>query len=107
MGTSVPESMTAASPVAAKPEGNIGWAIKQLFNGQRICRSGWNGKNMFLFLVPGSQFEVDRPPLLGIYLPGTVIDYRPRIDLKGVDGSISTWNPTCNDVLATDWELAK
>ena len=52
----------------------IGWAVKQMWDGARVRRAGWNGKGMFLFLVPGSTFVVNRPPLLGIYPAGTVID---------------------------------
>lgn len=84
---------------------NFGDAVRLLKEGAKVARVGWNGKGMFLFLVPGSTFKVNRPPLLGIYPEGTEINYRPHIDLKGVDGSVSTWNPTCNDVLAEDWVL--
>lgn len=80
-------------------------ALVELKAGNKVCRSGWNGKGMFIFLVPGSTFKVNRPPLLGIYSEGTEINYRPHIDMKGVDGSISVWNPTCNDILAEDWEI--
>ena len=85
----------------------FGEAIEALKTGQKVARAGWNGKGMFLFLVPGSTFKVNRPPLMGIYPEGTEINYRPHVDLKGVDGSVSTWNPTCNDVLAEDWEIVK
>lgn len=82
---------------------NFGQAVEALKAGKRVARVGWNGKGMFLFLVPGSTFQVNRPPLLGIYPEGTTINYRPHIDLSGVDGAVSTWNPTCNDALAEDW----
>ena len=48
-------------------EMTFGLAIEALKKGHRVARKGWNGKNMFLFLVPGSTFKVSRPPLLGIY----------------------------------------
>ncbi|WP_417070843.1 DUF2829 domain-containing protein [Niveibacterium terrae] len=85
----------------------FGDAIHFLGQGKKVARAGWDGKGMFLFLVPGSTFKVNRPPLLGIYPEGTDINYRPHIDLKGIDGSISTWNPTCNDVLAEDWLIVE
>ena len=85
----------------------FGVAIEALKSGKKVARAGWNGKGMFLFLVPGSTFKANRPPLLGIYSEGTDINYRPHIDLKGVDGSISTWNPTCNDTLAEDWQIVE
>ncbi len=42
-------------------------ALILLKEGERVARSGWNGKNMFIFLVPGSTFKVSRAPLLGTY----------------------------------------
>jgi len=83
----------------------FGLAVEALKKGYKAARSGWNGKGMFIFLVPGSTFNVNRPPLLGIYPEGTEINYRPHIDMKGVDGSISTWNATSNDCLAEDWMI--
>jgi len=85
----------------------FGDAVHLLKLGHKVTRAGWNGKGIFLFLVLGSQFKVSRPPLLGIYPEGTEINYRPHIDMKTADGSVSTWNPTCNDVLAEDWMVVE
>lgn len=84
----------------------IGWAIKEMQNGAKVARAGWNSKGMFLFLVPGSTFQVNRAPLLGIYPEGTEINYQSHIDLKTADGQIVPWNASQSDLLATDWELA-
>ena len=85
----------------------IGWAVKQMHNGSRVRRSGWNGKNMFLFLVPGSTFTVNRPPLLGIYPEGTVISYHAHVDMKTATGDIVPWLCSQTDLLAMDWEIAE
>jgi len=58
---------------------------------------------MFLFLVPGSTFEVHRPPLLGIYPAGTQINYQPHIDIKTADGRIVPWVAAQSDLLGEDW----
>lgn len=84
----------------------IGWAVKQMHDGARVRRAGWNGKGMFLFLVPGSHFEVNRPPLLGMYPAGTPIDYQPHVDMKTTQGSVVPWLCSQSDLLATDWEIA-
>ena len=81
----------------------FGEALELLKAGKKVARAGWNGKGMFVFLVPGSNFKVNRPPLLGIYPEGAEINYRPHIDLKGADGSVSTWAPSGSDSLAEDW----
>ena len=72
--------------------------------GDKLARAGWNGKGMFVYLVPGSQFQVNRPPLLGIYPEGTTINYLPHIDIKTADGSCVPWLASQADLLADDWE---
>ena len=84
---------------------NFGDVLIALNNGYKVARTGWNGKGMFLFLVPGSTFKVNRAPLLGIYPEGTEINYCPHIDMRTADGSIVPWLASQTDVLATDWVL--
>ncbi len=83
----------------------FGLAIEALKLGKNVSRAGWNGRGMFVFLVAGSNFTVSRPPLLGIFEEGHPITYRPHIDIKNVDGSISTWVPSIGDCLAEDWAV--
>lgn len=88
-----------------QPVFNFGEALQFLRDGEKVARIGWNGKQMFLFLVPGSVFKVNRPPLLGIYPEGTEITYCPHIDMKTADGSIVPWLASQTDVLAEDWAV--
>lgn len=80
-------------------------ALEQLKAGHKLRRTGWNGKGMFVFLVNGSTFLVNRPPLLGIYPEGTVINYHAHIDMRTADGMIVPWLASQTDVLAEDWEI--
>lgn len=82
---------------------NFSEALALLKIGKRLARTGWNGQGMFLYLVDGSSFEVNRPPLLGIYPEGTTIDYRSHIDMKTADGSCVPWVASQTDILANDW----
>jgi len=84
---------------------NFGLAVEAMKKGFKVCRSGWNGKGMFLFLVPGSTFKVNRPPLLGIYDEGTEINYHAHIDMKTATGEIVPWLASQSDVLADDWKF--
>lgn len=84
---------------------NFGQAIELLKDGKRVTREGWNGKGMFLFLVPGSTFRVNRPPLLGIYPPDTEINYRSHIDMKTAQGDVVPWVCSQSDMLAEDWQV--
>jgi len=81
----------------------FGKAIEAIKEGKKVSRKNWNGKDMFVFLVPGSTFKVNRAPLLGIYPEGTEINYRPHIDMKCVDGQIVPWLASQSDMLEEDW----
>jgi len=82
-------------------------ALEALKSGYKVARQGWNGKGMFIFLVPGSTFEVNRAPLLGIYPVGTTISYHAHIDMKTADGMIVPWLCSQTDMLAEDWTLVE
>jgi len=84
---------------------NFGQALESLKLGSKVERIGWNGRGMFLFLVPGSTFTVNRPPLLGIYPEGTEVTYCPHIDMKTADGKVVPWLASQTDVLADDWVI--
>lgn len=86
---------------------NIGDAISAMKNGEKVARKGWNGKGMFLFLVPGSTFKVNRAPLLGIYPEGTEINYQSHIDMKTADNTVVPWLASQSDILAEDWEIVE
>lgn len=80
-------------------------ALKHIKAGMLVRREGWNGKGMFIFLVPGSTFKVNRAPLLGIFPEGTEINYHAHIDMKTSDGKIVPWLASQTDILANDWEI--
>lgn len=84
---------------------NFGAALGALKIGKKVQRIGWNGKGMFLFLVPGSEFTVNRAPLLGIYPEGTQVRYCPHIDMKTADDMVVPWLASQTDVLAEDWKV--
>ena len=78
-------------------------ALSLLKKNKKVARAGWNGKDMFIFLVPGSTFNVSCPPLMGIYPEGTEIQYHPHIDMKTAQGYVVPWLASQTDVLAEDW----
>ena len=82
---------------------NFGQALEKIKQGEKVAREGWNGKGMFIFLVPGSKFKVNRPPLLGIYPEGTEVEYHAHIDMKTAQGYVVPWLASQADLLAEDW----
>lgn len=86
---------------------NFSKALDEIKSGKRVQREGWNGKGMFLFLVAGSNFTVNREPLLSILGEGSVATYRPHIDMKDAEGKIVPWLASQTDLLADDWQIVK
>lgn len=82
----------------------FGEALEAVKSGKRCRRVGWNGKGMFIFLVPGSRFKVNREPLLSILGEGTEVDYHGHVDMRTATGQIVPWLCSQTDMLADDWE---
>lgn len=81
---------------------NYGDALLLLKEGERLMRSGWNGKNMFVELNPGFQTTItinsERHDL-------THGDYTVIVNLN--NNTMSVWVPSPTDHLATDWAVFK
>jgi hypothetical protein len=82
-------------------------ALRMVKAGARVRRRGWNGRGMFIFLVPGSTFQVaaDRP--LGLAAPelvGRSVRYLGHIDMVTAHGEVVPWLASQTDILAADWE---
>jgi len=84
---------------------NFSDALIKVKEGKKVARAGWNGKAMFIFIVPGSTFKVNRHPLLGIYPEGTEVTYHAHIDMKTADNKVVPWFASQTDILAEDWEV--
>lgn len=80
-------------------------ALAGIKRGEKWARRGWNGKGAFVFLVPGSRFQVSRAPLLDHLPEGSIVTYRPHIDMKAADGAVVPWLASQTDLLADDWEV--
>jgi hypothetical protein len=85
---------------------DFGDALRALKAGRRVARSGWNGKNMWLTLVPGSRVTVQEGRPLAAVLPvGHAFDYLPHIDMWTAQGQLVPWLASQTDVLAEDWAV--
>lgn len=80
-------------------------ALSMLREGKKLCRQGWNGKNMYIYLAIGSKFQVRRPPISKFVPEGTWVEYRPHIDMRCADGSFVPWVASQSDILACDWSI--
>lgn len=88
---------------------DFGWAIEQLKQGKRVAREGWNGKGMFLVLVPGTptaQLKEGTPYREA--LNASACEILPHIDIWTVNASgrramLLGWVASQSDMLAEDW----
>ncbi len=78
---------------------DFGEAIKQLKNGNRVSRAGWNGKGMWLVLIhPGNACHKSS---------AGCFDMQPCIGMKTAQGNMQPgWLASQNDMLAEDWQDA-
>lgn len=95
---------------------DIGWAVKTMHDGQKVRRAGWNGKGMFIVLMPALYLPPyntqdtakkvnDRTAKwVGEDQP---LDCQPYIAMYNAQ---KQWQPgwLCSqaDLLAVDWEIA-
>lgn len=91
---------------------DFGKAIEALKQGKRIARQGWNGKGMFLFLLPAGIV-----PTKAIYDPtlraviesevgGDTFEALGTIRMFTADKKILTgWLASQTDILSEDWEI--
>lgn len=69
----------------------IGWAIKQMQDGSRVCRAGWNGRGMWLALqVPDAHSKMSLP----------------YVYMSTAQGDLVPWLCSQTDLLAIDWQIA-
>ncbi|MBR7899925.1 DUF2829 domain-containing protein [Burkholderia multivorans] len=78
-------------------------ALSWLKQGRRVGRKGWNGKGMFVYLVPAAAYPVQTGAAKAHFGEGSLVPYNAYLALKGVDETVSTWVPSVNDCLAEDW----
>lgn len=81
----------------------FGQALVALRSGQRIARTGWSGKGLFVYLVPAASYPVQTGAAKAHFGEGAMVPYNPYLAIKNVDETVSTWVPSVNDCLAGDW----
>lgn len=67
--------------------------------GQKVARTGWNGKGMWLILIPAG--------FSGITVDGKIESFKalPYIAMKTVQGDLVPWLASQTDMLAEDWQI--
>ena len=86
-------------PAAPPTPHDIGWAVKEMWNGEHVCRPGWNGKGMFLFVCSGGVLREG--------LGEGPEACQPFVVMKTAQNMLVPWICSQSDLLAIDWELAE
>jgi hypothetical protein len=75
---------------AAPPRPNeIGWAVKQMWNGQAVTRRAWYGKHHIRIQVPDHNSKMNQP----------------YVYITTQRGELIPWLASQADLLARDWQL--
>lgn len=86
---------------------NFGQAIEALKEGKKVCRSGWNGKGMFLYYVPAASYPAMTEIAKGEWGDGALVPYTAYLALKTVSGDVVPWSASQTDILSEDWEIVE
>jgi hypothetical protein len=82
---------------------DFGWAIKQIKEGKKVARNGWNGKGMFIFLVHPIDFEYNGNFCPHIDMTEETLD---SVGFMTADSKVLIgWLASQSDMLSEDWEL--
>ncbi len=89
---------------------SFGNAITLLKAGQKVARGGWNGKGMWLILVPGTKGAVTKAgtPYGDALGEGAGLEILPHIDMYTVNSEgrramLPGWVASQTDMLSNDW----
>ena len=92
---------------AKKATMSFGSALRALKDGKKVARKGWNGKGMYLWLVPESNVKKEwchDKGLLEAFGDKDEIHCNGHIRMYCADGSITSgWLASQVDMLSEDW----
>lgn len=72
--------------------------------GKKIARKGWNGKEMFAFIVPANKYPAQTDIIKGVFVDD-MVPYRAYWALKTAQNDIAMYSPNGSDTMAEDWEI--
>lgn len=98
-----------------RPSGflTFGMAIEAMKRGKKVARRGWNGKGMYVWVMPGSTItncpNITDPHLKAISdANGGTVVFVGSVRMKTATGEVLTgWLASQTDMLAEDWEVVE
>ena len=80
----------------------FGLAVEAAKKGMKVARKGWNGSNMFAYIVPANSYPA-ATKIAKEYWGENLVPYRAYWALKTAQEDVATWTPSGSDTLAEDW----
>ncbi|ETE93219.1 TPA: DUF2829 domain-containing protein [Bacillus thuringiensis] len=81
---------------------DFGSALELLKQGERVAREGWNGKDMFLYLIKGNELSKGLKYGYGEYVGEP--SFVDTVAMKTAQNTIVVgWLASQSDMLANDW----
>jgi len=88
----------------------FGMAIEAMKQGAKVARRGWNGKGMYLWLLPAASVKAEwcKEPHLKTLAEqnGGEVECLGSVRMKTADDKVLTgWLASQTDMLAEDWQI--
>ena len=93
-------------------EMTFGMAIEAMKQGCKVARKGWNGKGMYIWIMPGSTIKncksITDPRLKEIDTAEGEIRFLDSIRMRTATGDVLTgWLASQSDMLSDDWMIVE
>lgn len=82
---------------------NFSEALTDLKAGHAVGREGWNGKGMFLYLVPANAYPAQTGVAKAFWGDEAKVPYGGYIAMKTAQDNVVPWLASQTDILADDW----
>ena len=88
----------------------FGMAIEAMKQGKKVARAGWNGKGMYVWIMPGSTVKdcktITDPHLKAIDEAEGEIRFLGSVRMRTATGDVLTgWLASQTDMLSDDWVI--
>lgn len=83
---------------------DFGEAIRQVKNGNKVCREGWNGKRQYIQLASGISYKTAKGEIVNCEHDAIG---NQAIAFVGTSGVQMGWLASQADMLAEDWTFAE
>ena len=78
---------------------DFGWALRQLKEGKKVCRLGWNGKGIYIELQRPDEHSKMTQPYVYIVTTGL------QSDNPDAPRGVVPWVVSQTDLMAEDWTI--